>query len=447
MRGLPLLALWLLSIALFHLAPLYYKSYLYDNLTSGSTPSQGIHVISRDTPIRLMPSQTSIGYMLLNSGDRVSFDATVASTGATVKWSMELEIVDVASGERWGFNSTYYAAKGLTPEFIAPYSSLYRYVVRVRVESLDFYGNSTTILLSTVVSGSNSPRDGVRINIVVESLLVILASILVILASKSRVGEVLAYSGLIGQVRWELRSMYLWVLFPLTLLAYTLTIVNFNSSIGPSYSVILNPIRLGGAPDFYVFYTIIVVVATVMLFAYRFETGYDRPIEVLPRPRLSLFTAKILAITMVTLVPLIIASLNTYILWHGRLLRLKPLDVFEMWLYEVFFLVALTLALMAIPLLLSNLVPYTGAVLALSLLVLLSIYVDSPVKSFLGLDMRFLLTSSEIPIVSFSTGPPWNRVEVVELSRSYALFTLSSLALGFSCLALSLLLYLRREYG
>lgn len=443
MRWLPLTALLLLSTLLLHLAPLYYKSYLYDNLTTGSALGQSIHVIPRGTPIVRMPSSTASGYMLLNSGDRVSFDATVSSTGAIVTWSMELEVIDIASGERWDFKGTYYTAKGLTPEFIAPYTSLYRYMVRVKIESLDFHSNSTTILQSVVVSGSNSPRDSVRSNIVVESLLVILALILTVLASRSRVGEVLAYSGIIGQVRWELRSMYLWLFFPLTLLVYTLLIVNFNSSIGSSYNVLLDPIRLSGAPDFYIFYTIVIVVAVAMLFVYRFETGYDRPVEVLPRSRLSLFTAKILAVILVTLVPLIIASLNTYILWQGRLLRMKTVDVLEMWFYEILFLTALTLLVMIIPLLLSNIIPYTGAVLALSLIVLLAIYVDNPVKSILGLDMRMLIISSEDPIVSFRAGSQ----DVVELSRSYAWFTLSSLALGSLGLVLSLLLYLRREYG
>jgi len=442
----PLAALWLLLLIPFHLAPLYYKSYLSEEHVFGiGGGMSGVRIVPRGAPLSMRPDTFS-GYMLLNAGDKVSFDVTVSSTGARATWSMSLEILDLASGERWVFNGTYYTPKGLTPEFIAPYTGFYRYTLRVKVESLDFYDGGAVITIAPVVSGRSSPRDGVRTAIAFEALaLVAIAALLAVVASRSRLGELLAYKGFVGQVRWELRGMYFWALFPLTVLAYTVFVLNFNSEID-SYSVVLEPVRLRGAPEFYVFYAILVSIAVTMLFAYRLETGYDKPIEILPRSRIQLFAAKLSAVALVTIAPIALASLNTYVVWQGRLLASMPLEVLKMWFYETLFLLALTMAIASIPLVLSILLPYTGAVLALSLVVLLAIYIDNPVKEAIGFDMRSFIVTSETPILSlYRPVGPWETVEVLQLSGSYLRFLEASAALGLASIALSLTLYVRRE--
>jgi hypothetical protein len=447
--GAPLIPAIVLLLSIAHLAPLYYKTYLDEG--SGFEPGgpHGMFRIPEGLPLREF-KQVHSQYMLLASGDRVSFDAVVAATNVRYVWFMELEVLDAIRGERWNFSREYYAPRAPTPEFIAPRDGLYKFLVRVTFKPLeDVARGNVTVDIAIAVSGKLSTRSDVRDRILMELLAVILVVLALVLLSR-RFSTYNPYKGFPGLVLWEVKSFYLWLLAPIVAFMYTLFSLNTKPSAG-SPSVMLSPVFVTNSIEILVPYTILVVTAVAVVFSYKVEGGYDKPVDILPRSRISVFTAKLTSVLLVTYVPLIVCALNIYIVWLDEILLGAPLMLVEMLGYYTIFTLTLLGVLIATPMIVGSLMPRFVPVMLIGIMVPLLLIIDNPVKASLGFDLGQAVALADNPLIYHYRELPVSRgapqaMEIVDVSKPYTWFITRGLLVALVALSLSLISHLRREY-
>ncbi|MDT7865315.1 MAG: hypothetical protein RRE21_00140 [Desulfurococcales archaeon] len=443
--GIPLVAIMVILLSVAHIAPLYYKTYMDERAGFDESPKGTLNV-PKGLPLTQF-KQAYARYMLLAQGDRVSFDAGVMATNVRYSWLMELEVVDVTRGERWNFSSEYYAARAPTPEFIAPRDSLYKFIVRVTFKPLEGTARDhVTIDISMTVSGRPSTRLDVRDRLLLELLVIMATAIALLMVLGRRLQSINLYRGFIGLVLWEVKSFYLWLLAPVIAFMYTLFSLNVRPAIGGP-SVVLAPVFVTNSPDILVPYTILVVVAVAIVLSYKIEGGYDKAVDILPRSRISMLAAKLIAVLLVTWAPLILCALNIYVVWLDEILLGSPTTAAAMLGYYALYTLTLTGVLMATPLFMGSLTPRFVPVILVGVMVPLLLTIDNPLKSSLGFDLRKAAVLAENPIIYLYRELPWSSqaMETVEVSRSYIWFTSRGLMVTLIALIVSLIAYLRRE--
>jgi len=421
-----------LSIIL-SLAPLYLKASTASNLEfSGS----GLISIGSLTPagIAITPGVFQVsGYMILGEGDIVSFDASAIVRDARYYWYLNLTIVDLVTGARWDYSEAYRVARAPTPEFSAPRSSVYTYNLTVDVRVVEFYEDKADYRVEVRITGSQGDRGDVRGRMLLE--LPILALALLALTPSYGFLERAPYRGFIGLIRWELRGLWVYAMFAIVAVSYALIIANFNSRIG-RFTVLLGPVALANVPEFSVLYMVLVEVLTVILLAYKWETGHERTMDLVNASRVSRFTAKIIALITVTLIPIVLVSINTYILWIPDLPLSQPRVFAELLAAHTLYVALITIFSASIAALFSTAIPLTSIATLLSVAVTLTLYIDNPLKQLVGFDLKRLLSVGD----PFMGGRPVAEILYVNL-ESLRLLLAPSLLL----LALALLLYARRE--
>lgn len=374
-------------------------------------------------------------YMILVRGDKVSFDASVLVTGASYHWFLNLTIVDVINGDRWDYSEVFYYARAPTPEFVAPRSSVYMYTLKVGFEVVKPQEGEVRYNVNIKISGSQGKREDIKFRLLVELVILTVLLIASIAISKSKLGEYLAYRGFTSLVRWELRSLWIYTMFAVVLSTYTLVLVNFNSRIG-RFPALLGPVAFSNVIEFTVMYLVIVQIVTVILYAYKWEAGHERTMDLLSNGRIPRFIAKLLAVVFVSLIPVATMTLNVYMLWIPEAIIRKPEVLAKLISAQTLYVSLVTLFAISVALLFSTLIPLTSMATLLSVTTTLVLYIDNPLKTALGFDLKKFLEIGD-PVMG---GRPVAEILYVNV-EVLAKLLLPSLVL----LSLSLLLYVRRE--
>jgi len=336
----PLLAVILASIILFSLISWYKSTYSFE---TDFSLGQAAYGVEGGTGIAMH------GYMLLYEGDNVSVDAVVLTWLPGTRWSLSVTIRDLVSGEEFTYFQEYLIPRPLTPYFTAPRSSVYEYLVAMNISAPPGIERSYDVRLG--LSGSAAPRHGIAFRSLAEALAISLLLFL-LLASRRPVLESLSFKGFAGLVRWELRSIWAWVFFPATMALFSLFVVDYSSAIGGSITVIGGPVGLSGSPEYLIVYSVMAVLLSLSLIVYKWEIGFERTMDIAATSRFQRLIAKIASVIALSWAPIVVASVNVYLLWvpsalysiPGTLLGVLALFMLQ---YLVILLVPMALALLA----------------------------------------------------------------------------------------------------
>lgn len=326
-------------------------------------------------------------YMLLGTYDRVGFNSEVTVLNASYQWSVHIDIEDLVFGERFNYSDVYYVPRPVTPEFYAPRPSLYRVRYMVVINVTKPYGELVPYTIwSTMVGEQYKRLDFYNTAPPVLVALVVLEALVIGVSSRVKAFDKYSFSGLTGLVRWELRSLWLFLLFPVIALLHAFLVLRFDSGVG-GLTVALGPVTIRRTPDFLLLYLIIAEIATVMLFVYKWEGKHERTSDLLAQPRIKRYLAKLLAVLTITFLPVALTSLLLYITWQHALVFNRP-DIFlPVFASHLLYYLLVTLFAFSVASTISMLLPYTSVSLFTTVVLTVLLYIQSPLGGVLGLNL------------------------------------------------------------
>ncbi|ADI31748.1 hypothetical protein Shell_0623 [Staphylothermus hellenicus DSM 12710] len=190
---LPMASLMLLLLLLV-LLQIYWVAVLED----GKEFSRGTLVLGSGIQHSLYRNyvlHSDTGYALLGRGDRLSIDAIVSGTSS---WQYILTVVDLASGETYSYNATYYSSRAPTPLFIAPKSSLYYY--NLTIVSLS---NVSEWTINIKISGQQVARQDVIMRLPIATIIILFFSLII----GFLINSVEFKNNFIDLLSWEFRTL------------------------------------------------------------------------------------------------------------------------------------------------------------------------------------------------------------------------------------------------
>lgn len=389
-------------------------------------------------------------YMFLGTYDRVSFDAKLVLINASFQWSIVIEIEDLVNGDRYNYSEVYYTVRPVTPEFYAPRSSLYRVKYIVFLNITRKHNMTIRYEISPRISGEQYRRIDFYKNAPYVLTAIIVFSIALIISEGIRdYMDKYAYSSLIGLIRWEVKSFWLYVLIPLNTILYVFFITRFESGIG-GVTVLLTPITVLRSISYLLLYSIITCIVTILVFSYKWENKHERTIDLTSHHRLVRYVAKLVAVLIVTFLPVVLTSLLIYVVWQPNLIW-RRLDLFlNVFTSHLLYFFIVTLFVFSIASAISTLLPYTSASIFTSIVLLILLYIQSPLTSFLGSSLQHILSILYPESTCESVGYPQVRPVIQPLLTTDFLYMnynilRTILAPTLVLLSISVLIYFTRE--
>lgn len=302
------------------------------------------------------------GYALLSRGDRLSIDISVSGA---IPWQYYLVFVDLASSKTYSFNATYYSSRAPTPLFIAPTSSLYFYNLTIISGS-----NVSEYTINLKISGQQADRQNVIVRILLAGLTIII--ITVIIEFFNRI--IILKNRFIILLSWELRTLWIWIFYGITLCIYAIFYLSFSADIGRNPLVLLKSIAFCRKEDFFIIYTLLAASILVMLYTYQWEIKLDRTMDLLPLSRVKRFFIKLLLVFILLYLPIVVVSLLLYLIWLPNLIIGNPMLFFSIYSMEILYYLCIVLLIISFSLLPAIFVPRTSLALPIAALPSILLY-------------------------------------------------------------------------
>jgi len=354
--------------ALILVAFIYLMSLRIDG-TEFSMNFRGGDVASYTSPP--INSSTVTGYILSAEDDKISFD--VVSIGVS-EWHLEIEIIDLATGESFLFNRTYFSPRAQTPLFITPHTGYYFFNITVKILDTDF---PIDFELRIKLSGSQAAKYEVINRL--PYLLVLIVTLYLVIKYVEGSREGVFWRGSLGELSWEFRTTNAWMFLLAILFLYSLMIFDLRSFSYRDYKYwLLHLMSLSKVPDFFMIFYVIISMLVVLLFSHKWETGLERTEDILPRGRLRRFFIKYLTVFTTGYIPIVILSFLNYVLWVPSLIFNRPLFFFDIYIRGAIYYLFVLFLCISLCIIQAVAIPKTSISLLTSLLPGLLLYLESP---------------------------------------------------------------------
>ena len=311
------------------------------------------------------------GYILTAEDDRISFDIVYLGVK---KWYLEINIVDLATGERFSFSSTYSSPRSQTPLFITPHAGYYYYNITAKVLDADF---PTDLRLIIKLSGSQAIKLEIIDRLPYFVSMVFIAYVVVKYISKR--SDAVFWRGFLGELNWEFKTTNAWLFFLAIFYLYLLIIFDLRSfTVGDYKYYLLHIMSLSKVLDFFLIYFVIISMLVVLLFSYKWETGLERTDDILPRGRLKRFLTKYLTVVLTGYVPIVVLSFINYMLWIPELMTRRPIFFIDIYIRGLLYYFLILLLCISLCIIQAVAISKTSISLLSSILPGLLLYLESP---------------------------------------------------------------------
>ncbi len=320
------------------------------------------------------------GYAYLIEDSTVNIEI-ILNTPPEKEYYINISFTHIGSGEKWNWSSSFLSSKPLTPKFITPVTGLYKYSIRISTHSK--IPLSFRIQLK-IKDGDTAP---IRLfehflpGMLVLSMLSFVLSVLDYVFSRKRIIRRL----FLNNINWELQGNfrhYITLLFTVFLLTTQFKVESIFSTIHGllvNYVDVLLPTLYSivvpkGIDMMWLLLFIYVIVVFLTIYSYEVETGIYREYILLGINRFKLYSTKLVAGILLSIIPFLISNSLLISMYTTDLLIHKPC----LWLIiigKTMFIEIITLA-----------------VLLSIVLLVVSIPLNTPYKILLALLIPYLLS-------------------------------------------------------